>query len=428
MPKKILKFPDGFLWGAAASSHQVEGGNYNNWTEWENKNARQLAEKAKVSWQKWQLKKFPEILAPENYISGRACDHYNRFEEDFDIAKSLGHNAHRFSIEWSRVEPEEGKFDEKEIDHYKKIISALRKREIEPFVTLWHWTDPAWITAKGGWENKKTIEYFSRYAEKIAASLNKEVKFWLPINEPTVYTGMSYIMGAFPPCLKNLWKANKVLNNLLSAYKSAYRIIHGLNASAMVGNAYNLHYHLPFRRWHPIDKFLCKLLHYIRDTRPLNKTKKCEDFIGLNYYFLDTIKFSLKGGYFFIAEMANPHKNVSDLNWDICPEGIYHLLLYLKKFKKPIYITENGLADKFDEKRGEFIKSHLLWIYQAIKKGADVRGYLHWSLLDNFEWDKGFWPRFGLVEINYKTLERKIRPSAKIYAEICKNNGLEYEE
>ena len=158
MSERQTTFPKDFLWGAATSAHQVEGGNRNDWSEWEKKNAEKLAKDAPKRFADWQVKKFPEMLTSENYISGAACDHYNRYEKDFDIAKELGHNAHRFSIEWSRIEPEEGKFDEKEVEHYRKVIQAIRDRGMEPFVTLWHWTNPLWISEIGGWENKKTID------------------------------------------------------------------------------------------------------------------------------------------------------------------------------------------------------------------------------------------------------------------------------
>lgn len=170
-----LEFPKNFYWGSATSAHQVEGNNHNDWTEWELKNAKRLVEKARQSpptggWPDYILNKYPNPLQEENYISGRACDHYNRFREDFDIAKSLGHNAHRFSIEWSRIEPEEGKFNEKEIEHYRQVISALKERGIEPFVSLWHWTNPIWFAKRGGWLNKNSPKYFERYSNKISRS------------------------------------------------------------------------------------------------------------------------------------------------------------------------------------------------------------------------------------------------------------------
>src|SRR3989338_7255750 len=167
-----------FYWGAATSSHQIEGGNSNDWTEWEKTHAKRLALGAKrTTWPEFILKNYPSPLEPENYISGKACDHYNRFREDFDIAKSLGHNAHRFSLEWSRIEPEEGRFDEKEIAHYREVIAALRERGMEPFVTLWHWTLPLWLRNQGGWENKKTIQDFVLYAEKIVELLGEHITF-----------------------------------------------------------------------------------------------------------------------------------------------------------------------------------------------------------------------------------------------------------
>jgi len=422
---KILKFPKGFLWGAATSAHQVEGGNLNGWSEWEKKNAKRLAKQTKDHWQKWQQEKFPEMFEPKNYISGQACDHYNRFKEDFDIAKFLGHNAHRFSIEWSRIEPEEGKFNEKEMEHYREVIIALRKRGIEPFVTLWHWTNPLWIRNIGGWENVKTIEYYLRYIEKVINFLGKEIKFWMPINEPTIFVGEAYLIGNFPPQIKNFLRANKVLKNLAKAYKQAYKLLHQrLGREIMVGNAHNFHFHIPYQKWNPLDLFATKILHFFRDVRSMKWTRGYEDFIGLNYYYRDTVKFVFWGGRFKLIDIKNPNKELSDLGWDIFPKGIFYVLKDLQKYNKPIYITENGLADAVDEKRTKFIKDHLYWTHRAIQEGVDVRGYLYWSLLDNFEWDKGFWPKFGLVEVDYKTLRRKIRPSAKAYAEICKNNSI----
>jgi len=421
-----LEFPKNFFWGAATSAHQVEGGNYNDWSEWEKANAERLAEEAHKKWQPWQQEKFPEMFEPENYISGRACDHYSRFEEDFDIAKSLGHNAHRFSIEWSRIEPEEGKFDEKEIEHYRQVILALTAQRVEPFVTLWHWTNPLWIRDIGGWENKKTIEYFLRYVAYVIklTGIGDTVKFWIPINEPSVYVGHGYVIGTFPPQVKSFARANKVLKNLIIAHRQAYKLIHKeLGNEVAVGAVHNYHYHTPFRRWHPLDLLATKVFHYICDVRSSKWAKDCEDFIGLNYYYRDTVKFVFGGGRFGLIDIKNPNKEISDIGWDIYPEGVYRILKDLKKYGKPIYITENGLADSKDGKRAKFIKEHLCWIHKAIEEGVDVRGYFCWSLLDNFEWDKGFWPRFGLVEIDYKTLERKIRPSAWEYKKIIENQA-----
>lgn len=417
----MFKFPKEFYWGAATSSHQVEGNNHNDWSEWEKNNAERLAKEAGERWQKWQQEKFPEMFDPQNYISGRACDHYNRYEEDFDIAKLLGHNTHRFSIEWSRIEPEEGKFNEKEIEHYQKVIDALRERGIEPFVTLWHWTNPLWIRDIGGWENKKTVDYFIRYVDKIQRSL-KSVSFWITFNEPEIYTNMSYLKGVWPPQKKNIFSYLRIFKNLIKAHRGAYKEIKKNNINAKIGIAKNNIYFEAYQN-ELINILLKKFIDWWQNFYFLNRIKNYQDFIGLNHYFHNRINYGFN---------KNENNIVSDLGWELYPEAIYYALKDLEKYNKQIYITENGLADMADEKRTWFIKESLKNIHKAIQEGVDIRGYLYWSLLDNFEWDKGFWPRFGLVEIDYlpdgkagKTLERKIRPSAYKYAKICKNNALE---
>lgn len=410
------KFPEGFLWGAATSSHQVEGGTLNNWSEWEKKNAERLAKKAETYWQDWQQKKFPEMFDPQNYISGRACDHYHRYEEDFDLAKSLGHTAHRFSLEWSRIEPEEGRFDESEIEHYRKVLEALRKRNMEPFVTLWHWANPLWLEKIGGGESHKFPFYFSRYARFVAERLGSQVNFWITLNEPTSVIAMSYLTGDWPPRKKNPFAARKVFKNLAKAHVESYKAIHLVSAKAKVGFANLLQSFEAYHESSWLDKLSIEIGAYFTNRRILNFTKGFNDFLTVQYYFHNRFKFPRK--------VRLGDKPVSDLNWEIFPAGIYFIINWLKKYDLPIYITENGLADADDSMRAQFIKDQLYWVYKSISEGADVRGYFHWSLLDNFEWDKGFWPRFGLIEIDYKTLERKIRPSAYVYKKIIENNGL----
>ncbi|OGF69541.1 hypothetical protein A3H65_01125 [Candidatus Giovannonibacteria bacterium RIFCSPLOWO2_02_FULL_45_14] len=406
----MLNFPKDFLWGAATSAHQVEGNNHNDWTEWEKENAERLS--------KASGGKYP----PENYISGRACDHYNRFREDFDIAKSLGHNAHRFSIEWSRIEPEEGKFNEREIEHYREVITALRDRGIEPFVTLWHSTNPIWIRDIGGWENLKTPDYFARYVEKIIKSY-PDVKYFLTLNEPTVYAGLGYIQGTQPPWVKSMRRGNKVFKNFIKAHKLAYQMIHKNSNIALVGFAHHLVYMVPKNNL-PWNRLVVKILEYIRNWRFLNALKDYSDFFGVQFYQSQTIGISFRHGKWGpISASPILGKPRNDLNWAINPEGIYHLLKATFKYNKPIFITESGIADAKDVYRPKFIEETLGWVSKAIKEGVEVHGYFHWSFLDNFEIPefRGFWARFGLIEIDYKTLERKIRPSAYKLKEIIKS-------
>lgn len=411
-----LQFPKGFLWGAATSAHQVEGGTHNNWSVWEERHAERLAKEAKDKWSYAQLEQFPEMLRPENYISGRACDHWSRFEEDFELAKSLGHNAHRLSVEWSRIEPEEGNFNEQAIEHYRDVILSLKSKGMEPFVTLWHWTNPLWLEKKGGCECKDFPLYFARFAKIMSASLKDEVKFWVTLNEPTSYIAAGYFKACWPPQKKSVLAGLKLFKIMAQAHNSAYDTIHKMQPDAQVGFADMLWYFEPYRQDSFRDKLSVKIADYFTNRKFFNLAHQKNDFLTLNYYFHKKIQFPFT--------VKNENAVVSDMGWEIYPEGLYRLLKWLSSYNLPIYITENGLADAKDEKRANFIKASLSWVHQAIQEGADVRGYFYWSLLDNFEWDKGYWPRFGLIKVDYQTLQRTVRPSALEYAKICQENAI----
>ncbi|MFC1609070.1 glycoside hydrolase family 1 protein [Patescibacteria group bacterium] len=417
--KEKIVFPRGFLWGASTSSHQVEGGMNNDWSDWEESNANGLAEEAKIKWSQWQKVNFPEMLKADNYISGRACDHYNRFSEDFEIARKLGHNAHSFSIEWSRIEKEEGVFDKREIEHYRMVLEDLKKRNIRPFVTLWHFTNPLWLRDLGGVECKKFPFYFSRYAKFVVEELGDLVDFWITFNEPNIYTANVYVNGKWLFGKKDIMSAIRVFKNFAKAHNLTYDEIHSIRKGTNVGLANNILYFEPYYKKSPFDIVGAKILSHIVNREILNMTKGKHDFLAIQYYFHRLVNFP--------RGVMEGHGIASDMGWEIFPKGIYHVLKSMSKYKLPIYITENGLADSDDSRREQFIKNHLYWVHRAVKEGVDVKGYLHWSLLDNLELDKGYWPRFGLVEVDRDTLERKVRPSALRYAKICKDNGFEME-
>lgn len=386
---KIL-FPKDFLWGAATSAHQVEGGNHNDWTEWEKSEKRLAALKGRK-------------LNPVDFISNRAADHYHLFEKDFDILKSLNLNAYRFSIEWSRIEPEEGKFDQQEIEHYKAVIRALREQNIKPLITLWHWTFPVWV--KNGWEFPNVSFYFARFCRKIGEEFKNEVRFWNILNEPQYWLWHSHIIGDFPPERKNIFLMFLVYKNMIRGHKEAFKALKNINPDFQIGVIESTGW---FEPW--IFRFVFQ---NIRNFLFPYFVSNYFDFFGLNYYRKEN----------FLKKANN---RVSESEWEIFPEGIYwNIMRCYKYFKKPIIITENGTPDAEDKIRPHFIKEHLMWIGKAIKEGVDIRGYFHWSLLDNFEWESGYKPRFGLVEIDYKTLERKPRPSSSVYAEIAKSNTIE---
>lgn len=412
-------FPKDFLWGASTAAHQVEGGNNNDWTVWEQKHCRHLADTAKerlraqggYGFSDAQINRFKEEISdPNNYISGLASNHYHRFREDFDLAKSLGHNAHRFSIEWSRVEPKPGQFNETELNHYAEVITELKNRRIEPVVTLWHWTLPIWFSQQGGFESKESPVLFARFVKMVVERFGSDVKYWITLNEPNVYAGSAYYEGFFPPQKRNILTCWKVLRNLIKAHQLATIEIKNASFNPMIGIA---HSYVLFQKgsYDPITRMVVRLADYVWNGYVLGKVKNTLDYIGINHYF---------GLRYKLWNQVKINVPTSDLGWSLAPDTIYRSVKALRKYNKPMIVTEHGCADASDELRGQFITESLNWLNQAITEGCDVRGYLHWSLLDNFEWDKGFWPRFGLIEVDYNSKIRRVRHSANIYREYIK--------
>ncbi len=320
-------------------------------------------------------------------------------------------------MEWSRIEPEEGKFNQEAIEHYRQVILALKKRELEPFVTIWHWTLPCWLAEKGGIASLDFPQYFAKFTQKIATEFSGEVKFWITLNEPTVVVGNAYLKGIWPPQKKCPRLAFRAYKNLLASHNLAYDILKKVNPESQIGFANNLNFMEPYYRYCPADNFSVWLYYRLAERMAYKRTAGKNDFLALQYYFHDRIRFP-----FF---RRHENKKVSDLGWEIYPRGLYELLKRLRKYNLPIYITENGLADQDDSQRKEFIQKHIFWMQKAIQKGVDVRGYFYWSLLDNFEWDKGFWPRFGLIGIDYRTQKRTIRKSAVEYRNLFLYGELE---
>lgn len=418
MPNKIIKFPPNFLWGASTSAYQIEGGNTNDWSEWEEVNADRLALQSKTFWSACQQKRFPEMFNPDNYLCGQACKSFELFREDIKCLKELNCSAYRLGLEWARLEPEEGNFDRKAIQHYRLILKTLKENKIKTVLTLWHWTNPLWLVKQGGWESKKVREYFNRYARLIVDELGELVDFWVTLNEPLMIIGHGYLDGKFPPNKKFSPALFKVFNNFAAVHKECYKIIHHKYPGAQVSLAMTTGAFTPANRFNPLERLMVKLANYIRNDWYLNRVKGYFDYIGVNYYHHDRLIWRP-------PFKKNLNEKITDRGWEIYPEGIYLVLKNYQKYKKPIYILENGIADADDKLRPDFIKDHLSYIHKAIGEGAEVCGYFYWSLLDNFEWAEGYWPKFGLYAVDRKTFKRTARPSSKIYAEICKNNQVE---
>lgn len=403
------KFPDNFYWGAATASYQVEGGITNN--DW-----ALAAEEGRVP------------------VCGIACDHYNRYKEDFDLARELGHNAHRFSVEWARIEPEEGVFNEKEIEHYRDVLKELRLRNIEPFITLWHFTLPLWFSNKGGFERADSAEIFARYCTYVVQNLGDLCSNFSTINEPSVYASNGWLRGSWPPFkrfaltdmisitnsgrtfeskaskgIKPIFVYARVMRNLAKAHNAAYRSIKAVRPEK---NINFVHHVIVFdSNWNPLNKLKAYIANIMWTHKFMKRTEGHYDSIGLNYYF-----------YTQFGDKKKWRK--TDMDWNFAPERIYDALMMLKRYNKPIYISEAGLADAADSGRAEYITRQIEGVYQAIRDGIDVRSHIYWSLLDNYEWALGFEKRFGLVEIDYDTMERKVRPSAYLYKKIIESNGL----
>lgn len=403
------QFPEGFYWGAATASYQVEGGIENN--DW--------AEAAR------------EGRVPP---CGRACDHYNRYTADFDIAQELGHTAHRFSIEWSRIEPEEGVFNKEAITHYRAVLKALKDRNITPFVTLWHFTLPQWFAESGSFERADSPEIFARYAAHVVSELGDLCEHFSTMNEPNVFGSNGWLRGSWPPFKRFLLTDKiaitnsgrtyesrahkglqpvklyfKVMKNLALSHNVAYEAIKKVSPDTEVSVV--KHVIVFGANWNPFNKIKAAIANYAWTSIYMNRTHKHCDSIGLNYYF-----------YTQFGDKREWKK--TDMDWNFAPDRIYDALKMLGKYKKPLFISEAGLADADDSDRAEYIKRQVEATWQAIQDGYDVRGHLYWSLLDNYEWALGFEKRFGLVEVNYQTLERTIRPSALVYKEICQQNAV----
>lgn len=381
---KNLFAPD-FLWGASTASHQVEGGTHNQWSEWEKSHAATLAYTAegRLHWLSSWKRIAAQAQDPANYISGAGVDHYNRYAADFDILTQLHMNAYRFGIEWSRLEPQPGTWDTVAIQHYREYLLLLRQKGITPVVTLWHWTVPVWFASQGGFARRGNLIYFERYVRKIAELFGDDLTYVITLNEPNVYTGFSYATGEWPPQRSNPLLALRVYANLAEAHRRAYRILKQVNPDIKVGIAAQLSDTRALSPGNLINRAGVAAKLYAWNWWFLNRIKRHQDFIGVNYYFTEYQDWA--------GRIKNPDTPVSDLGW----------------YMEPARLEQTMQALEY-----------------ALQNGADVHGYLHWSLLDNFEWAYGWWPEFGLVHVDRTTMKRTIRPSAHVYAEYIKRHSV----
>ncbi|MDF1665283.1 MAG: family 1 glycosylhydrolase [Planctomycetota bacterium] len=403
------KMPPGFLWGTATSAHQVEGGNiHNDWWDFEQDSKR----------------------------SGAASDFRNRFESDLDLARDLGTNSFRLSLEWSRIEPKHGQRCPMAIDYYHQLIDACLDKDLQPFVTLQQFTLPRWCADKGGWLNQETLTAFNKHVSWVADQFGDRVSHFVTINEPNVQAGASYLAGVFPPGRRlRPDLADRCQAALIKAHAQAYRTIHNNLEKRFPGRSVELgvsphivswkksHWDLGgiFKRigeqfnWGFLDALSSGTIKFQTYREVAPEIQGCFDFVGMNYFM--GMPANILGVLKFMGLIPKSSgEQSSDNGWPQDAPGFEQALLRAHNdYHKPIYVTENGIADASDRRRSKYLTDHLEALSRASGAGVDIRGYFHWSLMDNFEWHEGLQPRFGLYEVDYDSQERRPRRSAELY-------------
>lgn len=426
--KAIQQFPQDFLWGCATAAHQVEGGNRNDWWRWE---------------------QTPGHIF-QNQTADRACEWWNgRFIEDFDRAADLRNNAQRISVEWSRIEPEPGRWDEWALDRYREMLQALRERGMTPMVTLHHFTNPLWVADHDSWLWDEMPRRFEQFTRKVVEKLGDLCSLWCTINEPMVVATLGYLFGERPPGMRRMGAAAHAAANMLRAHAAAYHAIKELQPGAQVG--YAMHYtgiqpdrpaliHGAAARM--VDSFFNLAFNRAFLTGNLKlpggrgasvpEVRGALDWLGVQYYQEFRAGFDPRAvGSLFVRYHKPTDMPTGPTVWGgLNPRAIGPIVNKMYRLlQKPIYITEAGVPDGDDTIRPGYLADTIDVLWHMVGFNIPVRGFFHWTLIDNFEWDKGYDPRFnfGLYHVQFDTQERIARPSAALFRDICANNGLSAE-
>jgi beta-glucosidase len=389
-----VTFPEGFIWGVAAASHQIEGGNWNN--DW------------------WEFEHRPGTHCHEP--SGDATDSYHRYGDDIALVRDLGFTSYRFSIEWSRIEPEDGEFSRAALDHYRRMIAACHEAGVQPAVTFHHFSNPRWVAALGGWESPEIVDKFARYCERTVNHLGDLISVGCTINEPNIVSLMGYLMGMFPPGKQDFDAYNAANENLKKAHRKSYDILKGGPGSFPVGSCVAMG-----DWWAPEgqEDALARTRHS-HEGQHL-EILKGDDFVGVQAY--SRTRLNDKGN------VTGPEAGVEmvpSMGYEFWPNALEAAIRFASETTgNPIYVTENGLGHDDDTKRITYVQGALEGLGRCLADGIDVRAYYYWSLLDNFEWAFGYVPRFGLVEVDRESFVRTPKPSAQWLGKIAQANKLD---
>jgi beta-glucosidase len=461
-PAATLPFPRGFFWGAALSGHQAETQQASDWTAFEDdvvRNRRFAAGTAYGTTRPGHIRDFGQWSETVRH-SKSAFD--TRYPEDIAAAGAIGLNALRTSIEWARLFPRADMSapDPDGIAYYERVFAEMRRHGITPFVTLFHYVSPAWFFApdaagRRGWERRDALDHWRRFVTAVAEHFVPGVEHWCTLNEPMVYLYSGYIDGVYPPLehRADAAAAADVYAALLQAHALAYDVLHRVaaarGAAVSVGITQATQAFAPLRNWHPADRLITGLveqawnwdfLDAIRSgrmriaasgiDRPIDGLRGTQDYVGINYYTRVYIAGDLLRPTHPTVLLRDPARDeaVNDMGWTIYPRGLYAILTTTaRRYGKPIYILENGTSDHAEDDVGRqhYLAAHVREVWLAIRDGADVRSYVAWSLLDNFEWTDGFGPRLGLLAVDYEhDFKRTPRRSAALYREIAASNSL----
>ncbi len=387
-----IRFPDGFLWGTATAAHQVEGGNVN--TDW------------------WEFEHDPTSGCAD--VSGDACDSFNRYPEDIALVADLGLGAYRFSLEWSRIEPEEGEFSAVALDHYRRMAATCREHGLLPVVTFHHFTHPRWLAAAGAWEGRDAPDRFARYCERVTAHLGDLIGMACTINEPNVVATMGWRLGIFPPRVRDRDRRDAVNRGLVSAHRKAVEAIRSGAPETPVGLTLSM---TDFQAEPGGEEWVERIRRPSEDV--FLEATGGDDFVGVQTYTRQRVgpEGSLPG---------EPGVPTTQMGYEFWPEALEGTLRRAWEVTggTPVYVTENGIGTDHDPLRIEYVTRALAGLSRCLDDGIDVRGYFLWSLLDNFEWVLGYRPTFGMVAVDRASFERRPKPSATWLGGIARANVL----